>query len=159
MRNAKASPVREFRFHLHLRRVRRRIERLRRSGRSDPTVLAILAVEAFYRPRSRRGVEYGGWLVLSTLGSRSAARITVGIAQARVSHWRDLGLLDSDRFSIRRLARILDPGTNYEVCRRYLSERGMLDEQDATALTIAYTGGQRRNYVDMLQRALIAVAE
>jgi hypothetical protein len=158
MRDTNLSLTRRTLFRLHLRRMRRKLERLRRRGCSDPNVLAILAVEAFYRPRARRAVEYGGWLLLSLVGSRSVARITVGIAQARVSHWHDLGLLDSERFSIRGLARVLDLGANYEVCHRYLSERRMLEDPDATALTTAYTGGQRRKYAEMLEQALAAIA-
>jgi hypothetical protein len=157
LRDANVSLARETRFPLHLRRMTPKLERLQRSGRSDPEVLAILAVEAFYRPRPRRAIEYIGWLVLSVLGHRSAARVTVGIAQARLSHWRDLGLLDSERFSIRRLARVLDLGANYEVCRRYLSANRMLDQPDPTALTVAYTGGQRRDYAEMLEQALVMV--
>jgi hypothetical protein len=138
--------------------MRWKLERLQRRGCSDPKVLAILAVEAFYRPRARRAVEYAGWLLLSLAGSRSASRITVGIAQARVSHWHDLGMLDSERFSIRGLARVLDLGANYEVCHRYLSERGIPEDPDASALTAAYTGAQRRQYAEMLEQALAAIA-
>ena len=146
------------RFRLHVRRMRRTTYRLRRNGRSDPKVLAILAVEAFYRPRAARTIEYLWWLVLSVLGKPSASTITVGIAQARTSHWRDLGLLNSERFSLRRLARVLDLDANYDVCHRYLSERRMLDERDVLALTHAYTGGPRRDYAGMLNEALVALA-
>jgi hypothetical protein len=150
--------VHQARFRLHLSRMRPKLDRLRQSGRSNETVLAILAVEAFYRPILRRAVEYAGWLILSLLGSRSAARVTVGIAQARVSHWHDLGLLESERFSLRGLARVLDPEANYEVCHRYLSRRLILDEPDSRVLTRAYTGGSRPDYAEMLDRALIAVS-
>ena len=150
--------AREARFRLHLRRMRPKFNRLRESGRSNQTVLAILAVEAFYRPSLRRAVEHGGWFILSLLRSRSASRITVGIAQARVSHWRDLGLIDSERFSLRRLARVLDLDANYDVCHRYLSARRMLDERDAGALAVAYTGAARRDYAEMLSQARVALA-
>ena len=158
MRDVNLAIAREARFRLHLRRMRPKLDRLRQSGRSNQTVLAILAVEAFYRPGLRRAVEHGGWFILSLLRSRSASRITVGIAQARVSHWRDLGLIDSERFSLRRLARVLDLDANYDVCHRYLSTRRMLDERDAGALTVAYTGGQRRDYAEMLSQAGVALA-
>ena len=134
-----------------------KLERLK-TGDANQRVLAILAVETFYRPAPRRAIEYAGWFVLSLLGSGAAARITVGIAQVRISHWRDLRLLDSERFSLRGLARVLDPEANYEVCQRYLAERGMLAEPDSSALTAAYTGGARSDYASMLDRALIAFA-
>ena len=157
MRNVNLAKAREARFRLHLQRMRPKLDRLRQSGRSNRTVLAILAVEAFYRPGLRRVVEHGGWFILSLLRSRSASRITVGIAQARVSHWRDLGLIDSERFSFHRLARVLDLDANYDVCHRYLSTRRMLDERDPGALTVAYTGARRRSYAEMLSQAGVAL--
>jgi hypothetical protein len=157
LRDANVVMANEARFRHHLRRMKPKLDLLRRSGRSNQTVLAILAVEAFYRPVPLRALEYLGWLILSLFGNRSAARITVGIAQAKVSHWRDLGLLDSERFSFRGLMQVLDPAANYEVCHRYLSEREMLAEPDTRALTAAYTGGSRRNYAGMLERALTGV--
>jgi hypothetical protein len=158
LRDANVVMANETRFRHHLRRVKPKLDRLRRRGRSNQTVLAILAVEAFYRPVPLRALEYLGWFILSLLGNRSAAGITVGIAQAKVSNWRDLGLLDSERFSFRRLARVLDPDANYEVCHRFLSSKRMLSERSTTMLTTAYTGGARREYAGMLERALIAVA-
>jgi len=158
MRDVNVPLARVARCDLHLRRMRRKLERLRRDDHSDSNVLAILAVEAFYRPRARRLVEYASWLALSMLGSRSAERITVGIAQVRLSHWRDLGLLDSERFSIDNLARVLDADSNYEACHRYLSGRNLLHESDPATLTTAYTGAARPHYAAMLEQALITFA-
>jgi hypothetical protein len=157
LRNATVAFAHEARFRRHLRRMSPKLERLG-TGDANQRVLAILAVETFYRPALRRAIEYAGWFILSLLGSGAAARITVGIAQVRISHWRDLHLLDSERFSLRGLARVLDPEANYEVCQRYLSERGMLAEPNTSALTVAYTGGPRSDYAQMLDRALIAFA-
>ena len=131
---------------------------LPRGGHADRNVLAILAVEGFYRPRPRRAFEYGGWLALSVVGSRSVGRITVGPAQVQLSHWCDLGMLESTRFSFRRLRRVHDLDANYEVCRRYLQERRILAESDATVLTRAYAGAPRGDYATMLQQALAAVS-
>jgi hypothetical protein len=137
--------------------MRRRMAGLRQDGHADRNVLAILAVEGFYRPRPRRAFEYMGWLTLSVVGSRSVGRITVGTAQVRLSHWRDLGMLKSTRFSVRRLRRVQDLDANYEVCRRYLRERRILAEPDVTVLTRAYAGAPRGDYATMLQQALAAI--
>ena len=130
---------------------------LPRGDRADRNVLAILAVEGFYRPRPRRAFEYAGWLALSAVGSRSVGRITAGPAQVRLSHWRDLGMLESTRFSVRRFLRVRDLDTNYEVCRRYLQKRRVLAEGDVTVLTRAYAGAPRGDYATMLQQALAAI--
>lgn len=158
MRDANVAVARRARFALHLRRMARTTERLRRNGRSESNVLAILAVEAFYRPRALRTIEYLVWFIRSLLNRPTAGGISVGIAQAKISNWHDLGVLDSERFSPRRLARVLDADANYEVCRRYLADRRMLDELDLKTLTAAYTGGSRRDYVQMLDEALVALA-
>jgi hypothetical protein len=157
IRNANVSFARDVRFPRHLRRMRRRMAGLPRDGRADRNVLAILAVEGFYRPRPRRAFEYAGWLALSAVGNRSVGRITVGPAQVRLSHWRDLGMLESTRFSVRRFLRVHDLDTNYEVCRRYLQERRILGEGDVTVITRAYAGAPRGDYATMLQQALAAI--
>jgi hypothetical protein len=157
MRNAKVAMASEARFRLHLRRMRPKLDRLRARGCSDPTVLAILTVEGLYRPAVRRLIEYVAWAGLSLLGSSAVERITVGIAQVRISHWIELGLLDSERFSVRRLALVLDPVANYDACQLYLAERRMLGESDTEELTQAYTGAPRRDYAEMLDRALLEV--
>jgi hypothetical protein len=137
--------------------MRRRMAGLPGEGRADRNVLAILAVEGFYRPRPRRAFEYVGWFALSVVGSPSVERITVGAAQVRLSHWRDLGMLESTRFSVRRLRRVRDLDANYEVCRRYLHDRRITAEADATVLTTAYAGAPRGDYATMLQQALTAI--
>lgn len=155
--NANVSFARNVRFPVHLRKMRRRMAGLPRNSRANRNVLAILAVEGFYRPRPRRAFEYLGWLTLSLFGSRSVGRITVGPAQVRLSHWRDLGMLKSTRFSLRRLRRVQDLDANYEVCRRYLRERRVLAERDVTVLTRAYAGAPRGDYATMLQQALAVI--
>lgn len=157
IQDANVLPARELRFRLHLRRMRRKLDRLRRNGRSNPSVLAILAVETFYRPLPMRMLEYASWFLLSALKSSSASGLTVGIGQAQLLHWRDLGLLESDRFSVDSLARVRDLESNYEVCRAYLSRRRMLSVADPAALGVAYAGGPRRQYSRLLERALTAV--
>lgn len=157
IQDANVLPAGELRFRLHLRRMRRKLDRLRRNGRSNPSVLAILAVETFYRPLPLRMLEYAGWFLLSALRSSSASGLTVGVAQAQLQHWHDLGPLESNRFSLDSLARVRELESNYEVCRAYLSRRRMLAAADPAALAVAYAGGPRRQYARMLQRALAAV--
>lgn len=151
--------LREGRFRLHQRRIQPRLERLRSKGRSNERVLGILVVESFYRPKLRRVAEYSAWCVLTLLRRPSAGRVTVGVAQARVSHWHRLGLIDSERFSPVRLATVLDLDRNYEVCYRYLSERQLLAEPDSRTVTRAYTGGAVADYVAMLDGATAAFAD
>jgi len=129
------------------------IRELEASGRRDPNVLAILTVETFYRPRGLRLLEYLGWLALTLLRSDRARKISVGPGQLQVVHWQDLGLIDSDGFSIERCARVRDVEANYEACRRYLSRHDLLAERDPKVLTCAYTGSDRAGYSSMLAEA------
>jgi hypothetical protein len=129
------------------------VRRLETNGRSDPNVLAIVAVESFFRPRALRVLEYAGWLAMSLLRRRWISGLSVGRVQAQLVHWQRLGLLDSDRFSLRRLATVTDPEANYEVCRRYLRDAGLLDERDTAVITRIWMGAPCSQYTPMLSEA------
>lgn len=141
------------RFSLHLRRTRRLIRCLEEEGLCEPNVLAILAVETFYRPAALRVLEYVAWLTLSVFGLERVRTMSVGRAQVQLVHWLDLGLIDSVSFSFGRFARVRKAGINYEACRRYLHRNDALGEPDPEIITSAYTGGSRPNYSSMLRAA------
>jgi hypothetical protein len=145
------------RFSLHLRRIRRLIRGLEAKDLREPNVLAILAVETFYRPAAVRMLEYVLWLALSAFGLERIRSMSIGRAQVQLVHWRDLGLIDSVRFSFGRLARVRSLESNYEACRRYLHRREALGEPDPEVLAAAYTGGPRPDYSSMLTAARAAM--
>jgi hypothetical protein len=141
------------RFRLHLRRRGRLIRSLEAGGLSEPNVLAILTVETFYRPAPYRLLEYVAWLVLSIVRPERVRSMSIGRAQVQLAHWRELGVIDAVRFSLRRFARVRNVETNYEVCRRYLNRNGVLDERDPDVLARVYTGAPRADYSSMLTTA------
>jgi len=98
------------RFERHLQRVKRRMQGLALSGAGEINVLAILAVESFYRPRIARALEYVTWALLSALSSTRVATLTVGMSQAQLCYWEELGLIDGHRFSPERLAGVARAG-------------------------------------------------
>ena len=140
-------------FDRHLRRTLARFGHDGPGAAANPNVLALLAVESFFRPRSARLVEYATWMLASLPPRRWLGRLTVGIAQARLEHWDDLGLIDGLGFSPGRLARVADPAANYGVCLRYLEQRGAVDTLDVVALTRTYVGAARPEYTALLERA------
>jgi hypothetical protein len=154
MRDLNATIAREARFRRHLRRYQPVLQRLRASGRSDPNVLAIVAVESFYRPRLLRAVEYVLWALISVVAERPAGRISVGVAQLKLANWVETGMIDGTRFSLPRLRRVRDPEMNFDACRRFLSARGALGETDPASLSRAYAGGERPHFAAMLDQAL-----
>ena len=145
------------RFSLHLRRIRRLIRGLKAKDLREPNVLAILAVETFYRPAAVRMLEYAIWLALSAFGLERVRSMSIGRAQVQLVHWRDLGLIDSVRFSFGRFARVRSLESNYEACRRYLHRREALGESDPEVLATAYTGEPRPVYASMLRAARVAI--
>jgi hypothetical protein len=145
------------RFRLHLRRTRPLIRSLEAKGLSEPNVLGILAVETFYRPAALRMLEYVVWLTLSVFRAQRVHSISLGRAQVQLAHWRELGLIDSVRFSFKRFARVRDVEINYEVCRRYLQRNQALGEPNPDVLTFVYTGAQRSDYSSMLRAARGAI--
>lgn len=152
MRDAHIVFAREARFKRHLRRLAPLLSRLRREGRSEPNVLAILAVESFYRPAPLRLLEYVAWAVLSFLPTRHG-HVSVGMAQIRLHNLVELGLIDSTRFSLDRLNRVRGLEAAYEACSRYLRARAVLSEADPEALARAYAGGQRPHFATLLAQA------
>jgi len=153
MRDLNATIAREARFRRHLRRLQPVLERLRAGGRSERNVLAILAVESFYRPRLLRALEYVTWAAISVVAPAAARRISVGMAQLQLANWVTVGMIDSTRFSRERLRRVRSAEASFDACRRYLNARDALDERDAAALSRAYAGGERRHFAAMLDQA------
>ncbi len=145
------------RFRLHVHRTRPLIRSLEAKGLSEPNVLAILTVETFYRPAALRMLEYVVWLAVSVFGGTRVGSISLGRAQVQLAHWRELGLIDSVRFSFERFALVRDVETNYEVCRRYLRRNQVLGEPNPDVLTSVYTGGPRPDYSSMLKTARGAI--
>jgi hypothetical protein len=153
MHDLNITVARRARLRRHLRRLRPVLARLRAQGRDEPNVLAILAVESFYRPRLLRGFEYAAWAALSILMLDRVTRLSVGRAQMKLENWVAVGLLDSTRFSAAGLRRVRKAESCYEACRRYLGAHGALRERDARALGRAYAGGERRHFALMLEEA------
>jgi hypothetical protein len=141
------------RFERHLERMAPDLRELRGTGHSNANALAILAVESFFRPRPARVLEYAAWILLSLVGRRWAGRLSVGTSQAQVRHWRSLGVIDDERFSFERLARVRSLRANYLVCLRFLSVHRATEVDDERLLAWIYAGDDRRHYEALLARA------
>jgi hypothetical protein len=141
------------RFERHLLRLGPRLDRLRAAGEDHLTVLALLAVESFYRPRWRRAGEYVLWMLLSLAAPRRLEMLSLGPAQVQLRHWRRHGFLASVRFTPRRLAIVRDWAVNARLCRAFLADHGALDETDPDRLTRLYTGWDRPGFARRLARA------
>lgn len=141
------------RFRRHLARVRPRLARLAAAGLDEPNVLALLAVESFYRPRTARLGEYALWAAASLLRPSALPTLSPGLAQVQLRHWAAAGEIGGLRWTPSRLAKVLDPAANYLVCRRFLADRGALDLVDPARLTRLYTGWDRPGYARRLERA------
>jgi len=147
------------RFRRHLARLGPRLDRLAAEGHGEPNVLALLAVESFYRPRAARLGEYALWAATSLLRPRALPTLSPGLAQVQLRHWAAGGELSGLRITPSRLARVRDPAANYRVCRRFLADRGALHLADPVRLTRLYTGWDRPGYARRLglARARLAV--
>jgi len=141
------------RFRRHLARLAPVLDRLAAAGLDEPNVLALLAVESFYRPRAARLGEYALWAMASLVGPSALPTLSPGLAQVQLRHWLGAGELAGLRWTPSRLARVLDPAANYRVCRRFLADRGALDLADPVRLTRLYTGWDRPGYSRRLAQA------
>jgi hypothetical protein len=154
MRDANVTFARDLRFRRHLCRLSPVLERLRRGGRSDPNVLAIVAVESFYRPRLLRALEYAAWALASVVTPRLTGAVSVGMAQLKLANWVEVGMLDQAGFSLERLRRVRDPELNFDACRRFLRASGALYVADPVELSRAYAGGERPHFALLLEQAM-----
>jgi len=141
------------RFHRHLVRLAPLLDRLADAGLDEPNVLALLAVESFYRPPAARLGEYALWAAASLVRPSALPTLSPGLAQVQLRHWAAVGEIDGLRWTPARLARLLDPAANYRVCRRFLADRGALDLADPARLTRLYTGWDRPGYAERVARA------
>lgn len=130
---------------------------LRREGAWEPLVLAIMAVESFFRPLTWRLAEYALWACLSLIWCEATQyrvqRISVGIAQIQLRTWVQSGNLKSLRFSSSSLRKVLSARANYDACLSVITSRKLLDVELAVVVE-CYTGGRRAYYSRLLQQSL-----
>lgn len=148
----------EPRFARHLTRLAPLFRHLAAHRRRDPRVCAVLAVEMYGRTRLERAGEYALWKLWSRVAPGRVERLSVGIAQVQLRHWRALGFMSGTGFSRIRLRRVRAPEANYDVCRAYL--RWAIGDTNRAPAEIAraYTGGRDAEYVARLHAALRALS-
>ena len=138
------------RFARHVSDTQPLFRELRRSGRNDPLILAILAVENYFRPHTQRLMEYLAWALLSHLNSKRLLRLSVGISQAQLRWWIDAGLMKSGVFSHKNLHTAISAQANYDVCGYILSRMSTAHDNPALAVTRWYTGSYAFDYAEFL---------
>lgn len=136
-----------------IRRIKARLQS-HTGSRPAPNAVALIAVESVLRPRIVRLVEYAAWAALSAMRSPRVLSLSVGPAQIQLRYWHKLGLLDGTGFTPRRLRHVARLGANYDACRVFLDDAGVLETADPAKLAAAYTGGRRPRYPALLATAL-----
>ena len=126
-------------------------------GRTNQSVLALLATESFFRDRIDRMLELASWAFLDMMGAPAAMRISVGLAQVQVRHWRRVSGSRPWR-TIRALRTFSDPRANYDACRDFVASQGMLAAGPIEVLG-CYTGRVTRHHLEVFEanRRLAAV--
>ena len=138
----------------HLVRSKPWLARLQASGRGDPFVLALLLTETFFRRPTDRAAEYLAWLGLGLLWPGRARRLSVGVAQLQVRHWKRLQQWESNRLTPARLAETLRVAANYDACERFLYESAGAAPMSTQRVAAIYRGEARSYHVSVLQRAV-----
>lgn len=126
---------------------------LQNSNRKNPTILAILATESFFRPVQYRIFEYLYWSLLEILGSAKAKYISVGISQVQVRHWLRAGLVFSSANQISTIIKFQDPILNYDACKYFLEENDLNGGSGKDIMKI-YTGKTTRYHVNIYSHFL-----
>ena len=115
------------------------------SGRRNPTVLALIGSEMHFRRTAERLIEYFAWLLFELFSQDLAGRLTLGIAQIRVSSWRTYQNenLSSGIFDLFVL--MIDPYHNYDCCERIL-EKEFKESSTLDRVLRIYNGRPRKYY-------------
>ena len=140
-------------FLKHLDRTKYLRTSLYRQGASSAIIVAILAVETYFRPLAWRVAEYILWMLLSIHWNARTKwrvdRISVGSAQIQLRNWVQAGLINDTRFSIKRLLVVLDLFSNYKACEAFILAR--CQSTCLFSLVDVYTGGKRLYYLRLLK--------
>jgi len=109
------------------------------SGRRDPTVIALLATESFFRPFMHRTFESFYWYIMDFVSPKKSKYISVGISQVQVRHWRAAGIISHKTSKISAFMKFYNPLLNYDACRYVLDTTdGNCEEPEA--ILHVYTG-------------------
>lgn len=119
----------------------------------DRAVASLLSTEMYFRRSVHRLIEYIAWIIYWLVCPHKLYRLSVGMAQIQLRHWRDLGFIRSMSPTPENLRLITDPTTNYMACRKYLVARGYTPGISSKELARLYTGSARKYYVSVLAKA------
>ena len=103
-----------------------------------PTTL--LLTESYFRDRAVRVSEYIFWFLASTVGYAGADEISVGLAQAKVTHWRNNSLNPPRYQEWRLILLFLNPVENYDICFKLLEQKGQIRSLTLHETVTIYTG-------------------
>ena len=129
------------------------------SGRSDSHVLALIGTELFFKDSVQRALEYAAWALLSLLWPDRAERVSIGISQVQVRHWRNAGLISSSGPRLSTIALFLDPKANYDSAAAYLRMNGVTRHSTLREIARTYRGEVRTYHMKVLAACMEQVTE
>ncbi len=119
------------------------------SGRRDPTVLAVLTTESFFRRRLERMLEYISWFILDCFNCSRADTISVGISQVQVRHWRKAKIVGDATSRFAMISKFCNPLMCYDACRAALGEE-LIESRNEKAIALEYTGHTTSYHISVL---------
>jgi hypothetical protein len=115
--------------------------------------VALTAVEMTFRPRWTRAMEYVWWIFLSQFGTtKRLGKLSLGPSQLQLRHWMRMGYIGQLGFSRAALRVVSHIDRNIEATERFLREEDLL-EREGPELMRRWTGGDRKDFVELLEEA------
>lgn len=93
-----------------------------KNGRNNSIILGIILTEMLFRNSKKRYVEYVYWIFCSYFYTKRLDKISIGISQIQIRHWRNNKYIVKNKFCIKSLKVILDPIANYDMCELILKK-------------------------------------
>jgi hypothetical protein len=118
-----------------------KVNYLIRNNRTNCEVLALIITEMYFNSLIKRIIEYTAFLLLSKLFPYRIDRLSVGIAQVQIRHWRDYGFI-SKRIKVFDILIISDTLKNYDIAYELIKPR-LIEKSDFSKILADYRGESR----------------
>jgi hypothetical protein len=112
-----------------------------RNGRNNISVISLIMSEMYFTTRERRTVEYCAYLILGSVSLKRINRLSVGIAQVQIKHWKEHGYIRNQNKYL-DLITLTNPLNNYDIAFKLVSTN-LENEGNFVNLLAIYRGEAR----------------
>ena len=118
-----------------------KINYLLKNKRTNCEVITLIITEMYFNSLIKRLVEYLAFMILSRIFRNRIDKLSVGIAQVQIRHWRNYGYI-STKGKLSDILIITDIVKNYDIAFELIKPR-LTDNSDFSKILANYRGESR----------------